>query len=49
MRQYHYQVRWRSPGGGISVTGGTVNANSQSEVIAFIRRTYSNIVDYNVW
>lgn len=49
MRQYHYQVHCRVPGGTISVYGGTISANSKAKVIAFIRRSYSNIVDYNIW
>ena len=49
MKLYHFQVRYRLPGGQIGVQSGTVNANSEQEVIAFIRRKYMNIVDYNVW
>lgn len=50
LHNYAYEVTVARPGGGTYTYRGTYNnLRSESEAIATLRRSYSNIIDYNVW
>lgn len=49
LKMYHFQVRYRIGNGPVGVQNGTCQANSEAEVVAFIKRKYQGVIDYQIW